>query len=148
MTASKSAAHKPAAPGAADVQAAWATLERSVGPLSAIRSKREYERKRKLVNALLDTVGGDARHPLAGLLDLVGDLVAAYEAREIPLPEARPSDVLRLLIESNGLSQADLAADLGGQPVVSAVLNGKRAINVRQAKALAQRFGVSPAVFI
>jgi hypothetical protein len=41
-----------------------------------------------------------------------------------------------------------LAAELGGQPVVSAVLGGKRAINVRQAKALGQRFGVSPAVFI
>ena len=139
---------KPAVPDAAAVQAAWATLERSVGPLAAIRSKREYERKRKLMNALLDEIGGDERHPLAGLLDLLGELVAAYEAREATMPEAPPADVLRLLIESHGLSQADLAAELGGQPVVSAVLGGKRAINARQAKALGQRFGVSPAVFI
>lgn len=139
---------KTAVPDAAAVQAAWATLERSVGPLAAIRSKREYERKRKLMNALLDEIGGDERHPLAGLLDLLGELVAAYEAREATMPEAPPADVLRLLIESHGLSQADLAAELGGQPVVSAVLGGKRAINARQAKALGQRFGVSPAVFI
>jgi len=139
---------KSTLPDAAAVQAAWATLERNVGPLAAIRSKREYERKRRLMNGLLDEIGGDEDHPLAGLLDLLGELVSAYEAREVPLPEAPPADVLRLLIEANGLSQADLAAELGGQPVVSAVLGGKRAINARQAKALAQRFDVSPAVFI
>ena len=100
------------------------------------------------MNALLDEIGGDERHPLAGLLDLLGELVAAYEAREAAVPEAPPADVLRLLIEAHGLSQADLAAELGGQPVVSAVLGSKRAINARQAKALGQRFGVSPAVFI
>ena len=73
---------KTAVSDTAAVQAAWATLERSVGPLAAIRSKREYERKRKLMNALLDEIGGDERHPLASLLDLVGELVAAFEARE------------------------------------------------------------------
>ena len=139
---------RAAVPDTAAVQAAWATLERSVGPLAAIRSKREYGRKRKLINALLDEIGGDERHPLAGLLDLLGELVAAFEAREAAVPEAPPADVLRLLIEAHGLSQADLATELGGQPVVSAVLGGKRAINARQAKALGQRFGVSPAVFI
>jgi len=45
-------------------------------------------------------------------------------------------------------TQAELGAELGGQSVVSAVLNGKRAINARQASALAERFGVSPAAFI
>ena len=45
---------RAAVPDTAAVQAAWATLERSVGPLAAIRSKREYGRKRKLINALLD----------------------------------------------------------------------------------------------
>ena len=74
--------------------------------------------------------------------------MAAFEAREAAVPEAPPADVLRLLIEAHGLSQADLATELGGQPVVSAVLGGKRAINARQAKAPGQRFGVSPAVFI
>jgi len=46
------------------------------------------------------------------------------------------------------LTQTELSKELGGQPVVSAILNGKRAINARQASALASRFGVSAAVFI
>ena len=85
---------------------------------------------------------------MAGLLDLIGELVAAYEAREQLVPDAAPGDVLRLLMEQNGLTQTDLRQELGGQPVVSAVLNGKRTINARQAKALAARFSVSPAVFL
>lgn len=143
MTTTKLASPDPIA-----IQAAWAQLEQSVGPLSAIRSKREYERKVKLLNSLIDAGASDERHALAGLLDLLGELVSRYESREPQPDDAPPSDVLRLLIEANGMSQADLAAELGGQPVVSAVLNGKRAINARQAKALALRFRVSPAVFI
>ena len=101
-----------------------------------------------LMNALLDVVGGKERHPLASLLAVLGDLVAAYEAREVAMPDAAPREVLRLLMEANALSQGDLAEELGGQSVVSNVLAGKREINTRQARALANRFEVSPAVFI
>ncbi len=51
-------------------------------------------------------------------------------------------------MEQNGLTQADPRDELGGQPVVSAIFNGKRETNSRQAKALAARFGVSPAAFV
>jgi HTH-type transcriptional regulator/antitoxin HigA len=126
---------------------AWQAFQRSIG-VAAIHTPKEYERAVALMNRLLDVVGEDESHPLAGLLDLVGELVAAYEAREQSLPDAAPGEVLRLLMEQNGLTQTDLRQELGGQPVVSAVLNGKRTINARQAKALAARFKVSPAVFL
>ena len=126
---------------------AWQAFQRSIG-VAAIHTPKEYERAVALINRLLDVVGEDESHPLAGLLDLVGELVSAYEAREHPLPDAAPGEVLRLLMEQNSLTQTDLRAELGGQPVVSAVLNGKRAINARQAKALAARFKVSPAAFL
>jgi HTH-type transcriptional regulator/antitoxin HigA len=38
--------------------------------------------------------------------------------------------------------------EIGSQGVVSEVLSGKRSLNSRQIKALSERFGVSPAVFI
>ena len=126
---------------------AWQAFQRSIG-VAAIHTPKEYERAVALINRLLDVVGEDESHPLAGLLDLVGELVSAYEAREHPLPDAAPGEVLRMLMEQNSLTQTDLRAELGGQPVVSAVLNGKRAINARQAKALAARFKVSPAAFL
>jgi len=46
-------------------------------------------------------VGENERHPLAGLLDLVGELVAAYESRTHAVPDAPPREVLRLLMESS-----------------------------------------------
>lgn len=126
---------------------AWQAFQAKFG-VGAIQTRKQYEQTVALMNRLLDVVGENERHPLAGLLDLVGDLVSAYESRAHAVPDAEPREVLRLLMEQNGLTQADLRAELGGQSVVSAILNGKRGVNSRQAKALAARFGVSPAAFI
>ena len=79
---------------------------------------------------------------------MFSQLIEDYEPRHHAIPDAEPKEVLRFLMEQHGLKQADLADELGGQPVVSAILNGDRAINVRQAKELAKRFGVSAGVFI
>ena len=130
------------------IHATWSAFQREAGDVGSIQSKRDYDRIVVLMNRLLDIVGSNERHPLASLLSMLGDLAAAYEAREMSIPDVEPREVLRLLIEANGLSQADVASELGGQSVVSNVLSGKRAINARQARALAQRFGVSPAAFI
>jgi HTH-type transcriptional regulator/antitoxin HigA len=51
-------------------------------------------------------------------------------------------------MQQHELRQADLAEIFGSQSNVSEVLNGKREINARQARELAKRFRVSPAVFI
>ena len=51
-------------------------------------------------------------------------------------------------MEQHGLKQTDLSEEIGGQSVASEILTGKREINTWQAKALAARFGGSPAVFI
>jgi HTH-type transcriptional regulator/antitoxin HigA len=55
--------------------------------------------------------------------------------------------MLRYLMEEHGLSQSDLP-EVGSQGVVSEVIHGKRDLNMRQVRALAKRFHVSPAVFI
>ena len=50
-------------------------------------------------------------------------------------------------MDEHGLTQSDLP-EIGSQGVVSEVLNRKCELNVRQIRALATRFGVSPAAFI
>ena len=59
------------------------------------------------------------------------------------MPELEGADTLRLLMEEHKLTQADLP-EVGSQGVVSEILRGKRALNVRQIRALSKRFGVSP----
>ena len=79
---------------------------------------------------------------------MLGQLIADYESQHCALPNAEPAQVLRFLMDQHDLKQIDLTLELGTQSVVSEVLSGRRQINVRQAKALAQRFSVSAAVFI
>jgi HTH-type transcriptional regulator / antitoxin HigA len=95
-----------------------------------IRNERDYARMLALLDELLDEVGADEAHPLVDLLDVVGLLIAQYDHENGPRVE-----------------QADLRKEIGTQGVVSEILAGGRKINMRQAKALAQRFGVSPVVF-
>ena len=124
----------------------WARLRES-SHLGPIRTEEDYEKRVLLLNALLDTVGDDEHHPLAGLLELVGDLVQSYDSTHHEIELAKPGELLRYLMDEHGLRQADLS-DIGSQGVVSELLSGKRAINARQAKLLAVRFNVSPAVFL
>ena len=101
-----------------------------------------------LLDGVIDQIGSDEEHPLAGLAELLGDLIERYEEKQVRFPDAEPRVVLDFLMKENGLRQADLVGEIGSQGVVSEILSGKRVINARQAKALAARFGVSPAVFL
>jgi HTH-type transcriptional regulator / antitoxin HigA len=131
------------------VTPAWNAFQSALPiKIRPIHSAQEYDRAVSFMNDLLDTVGEDEDHELADLLELVGQLVEDYDHERHAVPDAPPHEVLRFLLDQHDLKQTDLAADIGGQSVVSAILSGKRAINARQAKALAARFGVSVGAFI
>ncbi|MCG3774140.1 MAG: Antitoxin HigA [Nitrospira sp.] len=127
----------------AETRKSWASL----GPLFRIRNEREYDRALKRLQQLLDEVGTDERHPMYGFLDTLGTVLHAYEEQHHEMPKCSGASMLRALMDEHGLAQADLP-EVGSQGVVSEILRGKRELNVRQIRALAERFGVSPAVFI
>ena len=126
---------------------AWSSL-RSRTKIGVIGSESEYDRMVKLMDALIDKIGDNERHELAGLLGVVSVLIERYEEDRISIPQGSPADALRLLMEQHGLRQADLRHELGSQGVTSEILNGHRKINARQAKALAERFNVSATTFL
>jgi len=127
----------------AKTQKSW----EAVGSLFQIRNERDYDRAIKRLDQLLDEVGTNERHPLYGLLDTLGTVLHAYEEKHHSIPKSSGAEMLRHLMDEHGLAQADLS-EVGSQGVVSEILRGKRELNVRQIRALAERFGVSPAVFI
>ena len=132
-----------------EITPAWLELEtRAPVKLRAIENERHFKAMVNFMNKLLDKIGDRESHPLMGLLDIVTAFVRDYEERNVEIPDVAPSAVLRFLMEQHSLRQADLADAFGSQSNVSEVLSGKREINARQARALAKRFGVSPAVFI
>jgi HTH-type transcriptional regulator/antitoxin HigA len=121
----------------------WAMIE----PILTIRNQRQYDQAVRYMNHLLDEIGDDENHPLAGLLDTLGAVVQAYEELHHPMPAVKGRDMLRHLMEEHGLTQSELP-EIGSKGVVSEILAGKRELNTRQISALAKRFHVSPAVFI
>ncbi len=91
--------------------------------------------------------GADEAHPLARLADYLGDLIAEYEASNMPMREMPAREFLRELMAQHGLTQKDLP-EVGAQSVVSAVLSGKRQLNVRQIARLSARFGLPADAFM
>ena len=80
-------------------------------------------------------------------IELLTLLIERYETERYPVPDADPIDVLRFLLDQSGLSQRDIAEDLGSESTVSLVLSGKRLLNRDHIARLSQRFHVSPSVF-
>jgi HTH-type transcriptional regulator/antitoxin HigA len=64
-----------------ELEEAWPTL----APwLMVPQNEAEYQRLVTLLNALIDHVGEDETHPLASLMDVVGELIAHYEDAHVP----------------------------------------------------------------
>lgn len=133
---------------AADVSAMAAgydAIARRV-PLHPIRTTADYDAAVQAMDALLDAGGAAEQHSLAGLVALLGELIAEYDDTHYRLAEVAAPDTLRALIDLHGVKQNDLP-EIGSQGVVSEILSGKRKLNAAQIKRVSDRFGVSPAVF-
>lgn len=112
-------------------------------PLRPVRTEADYDVAVAALAALLDAGAADEAHPLADLAATLGELVGDYEAVHHAPPATHPLAVLRFLMQQHGLTQSDLP-EIGSQGVVSEVLAGKRALNIRHVRALSRRFGVAP----
>ena len=126
-----------------EIQPHWTVIR----PYLTIRNEADYDRAVEQMNGLIDFVGTNEDDPLYEFLDTLGTIIHAYEEKNIPMPAVSGAEVLKYLMQEHGLRQVDFP-EVGSQGVVSEILNGKRELNVRQIRALARRFGVSPAVFI
>ena len=115
--------------------------------LQPARNAKEYAQLVEALDAVIDAGGADESHPLARLVDYLGELIAEYESRDKMPAAATGAEVLRYLMQRDNLRQIDLP-ELGSQGVVSELLSARRDFNARQAKPLAERFGVSAALFL
>ena len=67
-------------------------------PLKSIAKKSEYEAAVEHLNRLLDAGGAGQTHPLAGLVETLGEMIHSYEQRQAPMPVGEPREVLRYLM--------------------------------------------------
>ena len=116
-----------------------------VGAPTAIASERQHRE----YLAVLDKLASKERPTSQEekYAEVLITLIEAYEEEHHAIPEASPVEVLRGLMDANGLRQKDLAPILGTESLVSEVLHEKRELNKGQIEKLSKRFRVSPAVF-
>jgi len=85
-------------------------------------------------------------------LDFISDLLEQYESRyphSEPDQKSDPLEVLRYLVEENGITTRELGRILGVDHSVAArILTGSRSITIEHAKHLGARFKVAPELFL
>ena len=118
-----------------------------IAPYLTINNDLEYDQAVARLNSLIDEVGTDTTHPLYTFLDTLGIVIEAYEEQHYQIPDCSGVDMLIHFMDEYSLSQSDLP-EIGSQGVVSEIINGKRELNIRQIRALAKRFNVTPGVFL
>lgn len=106
----------------------------------------DYDALVSAIDELLEITGDDESHPLMSLVDIIGDWIEEWDRTHHPMAKARGEEVLGYMMREHGLTQSDLPG-VGTQSVVSEILSGKRKLNLRQIRWLAERFNVPIDVF-
>jgi HTH-type transcriptional regulator/antitoxin HigA len=116
-----------------------------------LRPIRDYEIHRRAVE-MLDRLSdcGPGRTPEEEqYMVVLGLLVEDYENTIYEHPEVSGTEMLRFLMEENGLTQARLSQETGiPETSLSEILNGKRGISPKVRTKLCERFGADPSVFL
>ena len=116
-------------------------------PLRPLRTDADLDAAVAVIDGLLDRPKLTA--PEQDYLDVLSDLVEAYEAETIPMRPVGDAELLRFLIEQQGITQAAVAAGTRiAESTVSEVLAGKRKLNRSQIAKLARYFHVEPGTFM
>jgi len=129
-----------------ELLAPWTAINAALGLSGPIRDEAHYEELMGFVAEAFERFGAQDDHPIFGLVSLVAERIREYEERTAPWPLLTPHELLRALMTEHAIKQSELP-EVGTQSVVSEILSGKRALNLRQVKALAQRFHLPMEVF-
>jgi HTH-type transcriptional regulator/antitoxin HigA len=127
------------------IQPEYAALLARTVP-AVIHSEKENERCIAMLQAL-DQKAERLTAAERRLAELLTVLIEDFEEEAYTLRPARPVEVLRELMESNGLKQKDLLDIFSTPSIASEVLREKCGLTVEHIRKLSRRFHVSPEVF-
>jgi HTH-type transcriptional regulator / antitoxin HigA len=125
----------------------WLYLHLPPGPIKSKKMHGDYSEAVRILMRESANLDADNRAAVGQYLNAVIPFIEQFEKREFRIGSATPEDILAFLMQQHDLSQYDLAKELGGQPVVSQVLRGKRKLTREHIERLSKRFGITPATF-
>ena len=118
-------------------------------PLRPICSDKELDRASHMIDSLLDKK--KLSRAEQDYLVVLSDIVERYEDEHHPIDDkpVGDADMLRFLIESNEVTQSEVAkhAEIA-ESTISEILSGKRSLNRSHIDKLAHYFHVDPGVFM
>jgi HTH-type transcriptional regulator/antitoxin HigA len=120
-------------------------------PLRPIRNDVEYDRAIEILKDLLSRADDRLTTGESDYADVLGWLVGEYDKKysSILQHKSSPVEILRYLLKEQGMNTTDLGKLLGSGPgQASLILNGKRELSKANIRVLADRFKVSPALFL
>jgi HTH-type transcriptional regulator / antitoxin HigA len=116
-------------------------------PLRPLRTDADLDAAVTVIDSLTDQ--DELSVPEQDYLDVLSDLVEAYEEEAVPIKSVPDADMLRFLIEAKGVTQVQAAKEAGiAESTISEVLAGKRKLNRTQIGKLARYFHVEPGAFV
>lgn len=107
--------------------------------MKPIRDEAGYEAALARIGALMSAPEGS---PEVDELEVLSILVEKYEEGAYPIPDAPAHEVLKLVMEENGLASKDMIPFLGSASTVSKVLNGKKELTPAQIRILSRHLGI------
>ncbi|EDX85310.1 hypothetical protein S7335_3009 [Synechococcus sp. PCC 7335] len=128
---------------ASDIRKQWSVI----APILTIRTEQDYDHSIERLNSLVDEVGTDETHPLYTLLETLSLVIQSYEETHHAIPDSDGIEVLSYLMEEHALTESDLP-ELGEKVAVTKILARQEELELHHIRALANRFNVSPSVFI
>ena len=114
-------------------------------------TKQQYEYSLNRIEELLplvtdETPIGDKN---AVELTIVSDVVEAYEKKHYPIAKPTIGELISLSIEEKGMTQKQLAKELGVSPSrVSDYISGRAEPTLRFARAICLILGIAPAAML
>ncbi len=113
-------------------------------PLVSIKSDDHLSEAQKVLDRLLkeETDNGKEMY-----LDVLSDLVAAYEDAHHQMEPASDADMLRHFMDAKGVTQAQLSRETNlSKSTISEVLSGKKPFSRQMIRRFADYFGVDVSV--
>src|SRR5580658_9882158 len=114
-------------------------------PLASIKSEEHLEEAQHVMDRLL--AQGKLDEGEETYLDVLSDLVAAYEDEYHAIEPASDADMLRHLLEAKGVTQAQLSRDTSiPKSTISEVLAGKKPFSRQMIRKLSAYFKVDVSI--
>lgn len=106
-----------------------------------VRTDADYDAALAAVRPYFDTPP-EPGTPDADRFELLILVIKAWEDEHYPIPDASPVEVVKLIMEANGYTRADLAEILGAASRASEFLNGRRNLSLEQIRRLRAAWGI------